>query len=74
MALIISDCDAMRSLSIKWPESPRIVRPSGIPPELVRLSIGIEKIDDILADMDQALGRRRDCHFDGTRHPYRNTY
>jgi O-acetylhomoserine (thiol)-lyase len=29
---------------------------AGIPPEMVRLSIGIEHIDDILADLDQALG------------------
>ncbi|MBN2526182.1 MAG: O-acetylhomoserine aminocarboxypropyltransferase/cysteine synthase [Deltaproteobacteria bacterium] len=28
----------------------------GITPELIRLSIGIEHIDDILADIDQALG------------------
>jgi O-acetylhomoserine (thiol)-lyase len=28
----------------------------GIRPELVRLSVGIENIDDILADIDQALG------------------
>jgi O-acetylhomoserine (thiol)-lyase len=28
----------------------------GISPELVRLSVGIEHIDDILADIDQALG------------------
>jgi O-acetylhomoserine (thiol)-lyase len=28
---------------------------AGIPPELIRLSIGIEHIDDILADLDQAL-------------------
>ena len=27
----------------------------GITPELIRLSIGIEHIDDILADLDQAL-------------------
>jgi len=27
----------------------------GLPPELVRLSIGLENIDDILADLDQAL-------------------
>jgi O-acetylhomoserine (thiol)-lyase len=31
-------------------------RAGGITPELVRLSIGIEHIDDILADLDQALG------------------
>ena len=28
---------------------------AGIPPELIRLSIGIEHIDDICADLDQAL-------------------
>jgi O-acetylhomoserine (thiol)-lyase len=28
---------------------------SGLSPELVRLSIGLENIDDILADLDQAL-------------------
>ena len=27
----------------------------GIPPEMVRLSVGIEHIDDILADLEQAL-------------------
>ena len=31
-------------------------RAAGIAPELVRLSIGIEHIDDILADLDHALG------------------
>jgi O-acetylhomoserine (thiol)-lyase len=31
-------------------------RAGGIAPELVRLSIGLEHIDDILADIDQALG------------------
>lgn len=30
-------------------------RAAGIPPELIRLSIGIEHIDDILGDLDQAL-------------------
>ena len=30
-------------------------RAAGIPPELIRLSIGIEHIDDILADLDRAL-------------------
>jgi len=28
---------------------------AGITPDLVRLSVGIEHIDDILADLDQAL-------------------
>ena len=31
-------------------------RKAGVRPEMIRLSIGIEHIDDILADLDQALG------------------
>jgi O-acetylhomoserine (thiol)-lyase len=31
---------------------------AGVSPDFVRLSIGIEHIDDILADLDQALSRR----------------
>ena len=34
-------------------------RRAGVTPELIRLSIGIEHIDDIIADLDQALGGRR---------------
>ncbi len=30
-------------------------RAAGLPPELIRLSIGIEHIDDIIADLEQAL-------------------
>ena len=30
---------------------------SGVSPDYIRLSIGIEDIDDILADLDQALGQ-----------------
>ena len=29
---------------------------AGLQPELVRLSVGIEHIDDIIADLDRALG------------------
>jgi O-acetylhomoserine (thiol)-lyase len=29
---------------------------AGVRPEMIRLSIGIEHIDDIVADLDQALG------------------
>ncbi|HLI67219.1 MAG TPA: aminotransferase class V-fold PLP-dependent enzyme [Caulobacteraceae bacterium] len=31
-------------------------RKAGVRPEMIRLSIGIEHIDDIIADLDQALG------------------
>ena len=34
-------------------------RAGGIPPELIRLSIGLEHIDDILADIDQSLAAAR---------------
>src|SRR5437660_11915986 len=30
-------------------------RKAGVRPEMIRLSVGIEHIDDILADLDQAL-------------------
>jgi O-acetylhomoserine (thiol)-lyase len=30
---------------------------AGVPPDLIRFSVGIEDIDDILADVDQALGK-----------------
>jgi O-acetylhomoserine (thiol)-lyase len=30
-------------------------RHAGVRPEMIRLSIGIEHIDDIIADLDQAL-------------------
>jgi O-acetylhomoserine (thiol)-lyase len=30
-------------------------RASGVTPDLVRLSVGIEALDDIIADLDQAL-------------------
>ena len=32
-------------------------RLAGLTPELVRLSIGIENVDDIIADLDQALAK-----------------
>ncbi len=36
--------------------SPEEQRLAGIGPETIRLSVGIEHIDDIIADLDQALG------------------
>ena len=35
--------------------APRSRRRRGVTPDLIRLSVGIEHIDDILADLDQAL-------------------
>jgi hypothetical protein len=31
------------------------LKAAGVRPEMIRLSIGIEHIDDIIADLDQAL-------------------
>ncbi len=35
--------------------SPEEQNKAGVKPEMIRLSIGIEHIDDIIADLDQAL-------------------
>jgi O-acetylhomoserine (thiol)-lyase len=35
--------------------SPEEQLTAGVKPEMIRLSIGIEHIDDIVADLDQAL-------------------
>ena len=32
---------------------------AGVSPDLIRLSVGIENIDDIMADFDQALNSAR---------------
>ncbi|HDQ03610.1 MAG TPA: O-acetylhomoserine aminocarboxypropyltransferase/cysteine synthase [Deltaproteobacteria bacterium] len=37
--------------------SPEEQQATGVTPDFIRLSIGIEHIDDILADIDQALGK-----------------
>lgn len=42
--------------------SPEQQRQAGISPETIRLSIGIEHIDDIIADLDQALERACSRH------------
>jgi O-acetylhomoserine (thiol)-lyase len=34
---------------------------AGVRPEMIRLSVGIEHIDDIVADLDQALGAAQSC-------------
>ena len=34
---------------------PAELKKAGVTPEMIRLSVGIEHIDDILADLDQAL-------------------
>ncbi len=51
--------------------SPEEHRRAGVTPDMIRLSVGIEHIDDILADLDQALGHAeaaRAGHADGLAH------
>ena len=36
---------------------PDVQLKAGVRPEMIRLSVGIEHIDDIVADLDQALSR-----------------
>jgi O-acetylhomoserine (thiol)-lyase len=36
--------------------SPEQQRATGVTPELVRLSVGLEDVRDLIADLDQALG------------------
>jgi O-acetylhomoserine (thiol)-lyase len=31
-------------------------RKAGVTPEMIRMSVGIEHVDDIIDDLDQALG------------------
>lgn len=33
------------------------LKESGITPDLIRVSVGIENVDDLIADLDQALAR-----------------
>ena len=42
--------------------SPEEQRKAGVRPETIRLSIGIEHIDDIIADLDQALAASQSSH------------
>ena len=35
----------------------RLTRPFAVPPTLVRLSVGIEPADDLVADLESALAR-----------------
>ena len=47
-------------MEILWAHGPATseqVRVSGIGPGTVRLSIGLEDVDDLIADIDQALSR-----------------
>ncbi len=35
---------------------------AGVTPEMIRLSVGIEHIDDIIADLEEALAKATSCH------------
>ena len=33
------------------------LRQAGVAPDLIRLSVGLEDVDDIIADLEQAMGK-----------------
>lgn len=43
--------------------TPEEQQKAGVTPEMLRLSVGIEHIDDILADLDQALAKVTETHY-----------
>ena len=45
--------------------SPEEQRKAGVTPEMIRLSVGIEHIDDIIADLEQALDKATNLNFAG---------
>ena len=46
--------------------TPEQQRATGVTPELVRLSVGLEDVRDLIADLDQALGGEVTSHESGT--------
>jgi O-acetylhomoserine (thiol)-lyase len=36
-------------------------RKAGVTPEMIRMSVGIEHVDDIIADLDSALAEVKQC-------------
>ena len=38
--------------------TPEQQKATGVTPELVRLSVGLENVNDLIADLDQALGEK----------------
>ncbi len=43
---------------------------AGVTPDLIRISVGLEDIDDILADLDQALAASQQAASEGEQHDY----
>ena len=41
--------------------SPEELKVAGVSEELIRLSVGLEAIEDIIADLDQALTKAIEC-------------
>ncbi|HRQ04543.1 MAG TPA: aminotransferase class I/II-fold pyridoxal phosphate-dependent enzyme [Nitrosomonas halophila] len=56
----IGDCKSLASIPAETTHrqlNDEELKSAGVLPEMVRLSIGIEHIDDLIADLDQALGK-----------------
>lgn len=58
----IGDCKSLASIPAETTHrqlNDEELKSAGVSPEMVRLSIGIEHIDDLIADLDQALAQAR---------------
>jgi O-acetylhomoserine (thiol)-lyase len=56
----IGDCKSLASIPAETTHrqlNDAELKSAGVSPEMVRLSIGIEHIDDLIADLDQALAK-----------------
>jgi cystathionine beta-lyase/cystathionine gamma-synthase len=47
---------SMPILTSQWGHSDRQLREAGVTKGMLRLSVGLEDVDDLIADLDQALG------------------
>lgn len=59
----IGDCKSLASIPAETTHrqlNDEELKSAGVSPEMVRLSIGIEHVDDLIADLDQALAQARD--------------
>jgi O-acetylhomoserine (thiol)-lyase len=58
----IGDCKSLASIPAETTHrqlNDEELKSAGVSPEMVRLSIGIEHVDDLIADLDQALAQAR---------------
>jgi len=53
--LLLTGCAVRQPFPATWRLTGRTLAPPGVTADLVRLSVGIEDVEDLLRDLDQAL-------------------